>query len=59
MPKYEVEVEITKTYVSNKTINVFAKDEDLAEEKAQEIVSGWQRGGADDVEIEVQSVIEM
>jgi hypothetical protein len=37
MPKYIVTIEWKKT----KELNVFASDEDAAEEKALEIVSSW------------------
>lgn len=37
MPKYKVTVNFTKSV----EITVFAKDEDRAMEKAQEIVEGW------------------
>lgn len=59
MPKYEVEVEITKTYVNYRTVNVYASDEGEAEDKAHDIVSGWSNGGADEVDIEIQGVVEV
>lgn len=37
MAQYEVEVE----YVQRKTITVYARDEDSAMEKAEEIVGRW------------------
>jgi len=37
MPRYSVDVEMTKTV----QIKVWARDEDAACEKAQEIVEGW------------------
>ena len=58
MPKYEVGVKITKTYVTHKTINVFAKDEENAEDKARDIVDGWSKGGAEEVEIDICGVME-
>lgn len=39
MPKFTVEVEFTST--RTKEINVYARDEQEAEEKAVEIVNGW------------------
>ncbi len=39
MPRYAVEVSFTQT--KTKTINVWAKDEAAAEEKACEIVEKW------------------
>lgn len=38
MPKYNVKVAIT----SHKNINVFARDEEAAEDRAIEIVSQWE-----------------
>ena len=37
MAKWQVEV----TYTSKKTLTIYARDEDEAAEKAEEIVSGW------------------
>ena len=37
MPRYEVEVE----YTQQRMIKVWARDEAVAEEKAAEIVEGW------------------
>lgn len=46
MPKYVVEVEITSRKL--KEINVWANDEESAEEKAVDIVLAWD--GVDDAE---------
>ena len=46
MPKYNVTVRITKTL--EKPISVYASDESEAEEKAVDIVLGWD--GIDDAE---------
>ncbi len=45
MPKYNVTVAFTK----HKEISVFAKDEEAAKEKAEEIVSAWD--GVEDCEV--------
>lgn len=46
MPKYAVEIEYTSK--RSKTINVWARDESEAEEKAVDIVLSWD--GVDDAE---------
>lgn len=38
MPKYEVEVE----FLSKKTVVVFGRDEEQAEERAAEVVEKWE-----------------
>lgn len=59
MPKYEVEVTVTKEYVTNKMVRVFAKDEENAQDKAHEIASGWATGNADSVNVEIGDVLEV
>lgn len=58
MPKFEVEVEVKKTYLKTYNITVYADSEDEAEEKAEERVGGWDFSGCDEHEIEINGVSE-
>ena len=51
--QFDITVKITKSYVSRKTLTVWAKNERLAEEKAIEMAENWNHGNADDVEVEI------
>lgn len=52
MPKYIIEAEYTKKFF--KTLTVYAKSEEEAQEKAEEIIGNW-----DDVQdIDVSNIVE-
>jgi hypothetical protein len=51
--QFDITVKITKSYVSRKTLTIWAEDEGEAEEKAVEMVENWNHGNADDVEVEI------
>lgn len=51
--QFDIDVKITKSYVTRKTLTIWAEDESEAEDKAIEMVENWNHGNADDVEVEI------
>lgn len=57
MPKYHVDVEVTKIYKKQYELTIYADSEDDADNKARERAENW-GGNADDVEVEVLNISE-